>query len=343
MSFLWVNLLWILFIIPAAVLVYILLQRRKRKAALRFANLAMVKAAMGSKAGLRRHIPAILFLISLSVMLFAVSRPAAVVTLPSTRGTVILAMDISGSMRATDVEPTRLAAAKAAALQFIDQHPINVKIGVVAFAGTSNNVQVPTSNREEVAMAIDRLRNQRGTAVGSGIFNSLVAIFDDLEFDLMPSDGPMGAPLGQRNSIEQNTPDPVPPGTYSSAVIVLLTDGRTTAGPDPIRAARQAADLGVRVFTVGLGTNQGSIVGFGGRSMRVTLDEETLRTIAETTDGKYFQAGSESDLKEVYNALSTQFVMETEKTELTALFTAIAAVFAIAAGLLSVLWFGRIV
>jgi Ca-activated chloride channel family protein len=320
----------------------------------------MVKQAAGAGPGFRRHVPPLLFLIAFAVMIAALARPAAIVTLPSQRGTVILAMDISGSMRADDVDPSRMAAAQAAARTFIEQQPKNVQIGIVAFGGGATVVQVPTLEKQDALDSIERFRLQRGTAVGSGILASLSTIFEDLELQFgMDSDegdvdsfggfgrsggsaGAFGGLFGRTYEIPRPEVEKVQPGSYRQAVVILLTDGQATHGPDPLQAAEIARDLGVRVFTVGLGTPEGVVIGFGGRSMRVILDEESLETIAERTDADYFRATSETDLNEIYEYLSAQFVLETEKTEITAGFTGLAALLALVAAALSVLWFGRI-
>lgn len=335
MTFLWIRMLWLLLLIPVLVTAYILLQRRKQKYALRYASLSVVKDALGRGPGIRRHVPPLLILLALAVMITALARPAAIVTLASQQGTAILALDISGSMRAEDMNPNRMEAAKAAARAFVDRQPRNVRIGVVAFSGTSALVQAPTREKEEVLVAINRLATQRGTAIGSGILTSLKAIFEDPDGD-------------SSLSLYEAFPDspvqgPVAPGSYTNAVIVLLSDGQSNQGPDPLEAAARAADLGVRVFTVGLGSKEGVIMRFFGRSIRVQLDEETLKSIARRTDGSYFTAGSEAELVSVYETLSLQLVAEVEKTELTAFFTAAAAVVMLAAALLSMLWFKRVV
>ncbi len=235
-----------------------------------------------------------------------------------------------------------MEASQEAARTFISEQPESVRIGIVAFAGTSAVVQAPTTNREDLLAAIDRFYLQRGTAVGSGILSSLSTIFENDDFAFVPPDPRRGAPLGQERPQESVQPPPVEPGSYTSAVIVLLTDGQTTTGPDPIEAAQAAADRGVRIFTVGLGTNEGEIIGFYGRSMRVRLDEPTLQQIAEMTGGEYFRAGTEGDLQDVYRALSTKFTMEKEEVEITAFFSAAALILLLAAAILSMLWFGRI-
>jgi Ca-activated chloride channel family protein len=292
----------------------------------------------------------VIFLAALTVLIFAVARPSAVVTLPTQHDTVILAMDISGSMRATDVEPNRITAAQAAAKSFVADQPRRTRIGVVTFAGTAAVAQAPTDNREEILAAVDRFQLQRATAIGSGILISLKAIFPDAEFDLRSSnprrdparDSLRPAPLDPAREPEKPAFKPVPPGSYGSAVIILLTDGQSNVGPDPIESARMAADRGVRVYTVGFGTTEGEILRFEGWSMRVRLDEETLKKIAELTQGEYYYAGTAADLKKVYQTLSARLVFETRETEVTALFSAAAAVLALVATMLSVLWYNRI-
>jgi Ca-activated chloride channel family protein len=283
-------------------------------------------------------------------MIAAVARPAAVITLPSQHETVILAMDTSGSMRATDVEPSRIAAAQAAARAFVADQPRHTRIGVVAFAGTASVVQAPTQNREEILAAIDRFQLQRATAIGSGILVSLKTIFPDAEFDLRSwnpradslRDSGRGALPDLAEDPKKPAVKPVAPGSYTSAVIILLTDGQSNVGPNPIEAARMAADRGVRIFTVGVGTAEGSVLQFEGWSMRVRLDEEALKTIADVTRGEYFYASTATDLKKIYQALTARLVLETKETEIPALFSAAAAVLALLAALLSVLWFNRI-
>jgi len=346
MSFLWPEMLWLLTAVPALITAYLFLLGRKKKTALRYANLNLVKEAMAGGVRFRRHIPPLLFLLALTLLLLAVARPSAVVTLPTHQRTVILAMDTSGSMRATDVEPSRMAAAQAAAKSFVSDQPRGTRIGVVTFAGTAAVAQAPTDNREEIAAAIDRFQLQRATAIGSGILMSLKAIFPDAEFDLRSwnprRDSQLGAPLDQAAKPEKPAFKPVPAGSYTSAVIILLSDGQSNVGPDPIEAARMAAERGVRVYTVGFGTTEGEVIRFEGWSMRVRLDEQALKTIAELTQGEYYYAGSAADLKKVYETLSSRLVFVTRETEITAMFSAAAALMALIAGLLSVWWFNRI-
>ena len=348
MSFQWPEVLWGLALLPLLVAGYVALQRRRKRLALRYANLSLVREALARGAGWRRHVPPVLVLVALALMIVAAARPEATVLLPTRSETIILAMDVSGSMRATDVQPSRIAAAQEAARAFVGDLPATTKVGIVTFAGTASLVQPPTNSREDLIAAIDRFQLQRGTAVGSGILVSLKTILPDVEFDLRsqnprPKPGDSARPLFSDPPKEAKTPPkPVEPGSNGSAVIILLTDGQTTTGPDPIESARMAAERGVRVYTVGVGTPAGEIIGAEGWSMRVRLDEEALKTIAILTRGEYFFAGSAGDLKKVYDALNAQFIFEKKAIEVTALFAAAAALVTIAAAGLSVLWFHRI-
>jgi Ca-activated chloride channel homolog len=349
MTFAWPEMLWLLVLVPPLIAAYVWILRRKKKLALRYASLAMVKDAMSTGQRVRRHVPPALFLLAVVAMIVAIARPAAVITLPSQHETVVLAIDVSGSMRATDVEPNRLAAAQAAARTFVNEQPRTTRVGVVAFAATALVVQHPTQNREDILAAIDRLQLQRGTAIGSGIIVALATIFPNAGITLESVTGEAakrsqwrGYSIDEPAKGEKAPFKPVPPGSYTSAAIILLTDGQRTTGPEPVEAARIAADRGIRVFTVGIGTPDGEIMGFEGWRMRVRLDEETLKTVANMTRGQYFYAGNAADLKKVYRALNSRFVLEKKETEITALFSAIAALLAIASAGLSLLWFNRI-
>jgi len=215
MTFLWPEMLCLLLIVPALVGGYFYLLRRKHEGALRYASLSMVKEAIGAGQRFRRHIPPLLFLIALLAMIVAIARPAAVVTLPSQHQTIILAMDVSGSMRAVDVEPNRISAAQAAAKAFVAEQPGNVRIGVVSFAATASVVQPPTRNREDIIAAIERFQLQRGTAIGSGIIVSLATIFPDAGIDVSSliygRNAPRGMPLDQVGKADKAEFKPVPP------------------------------------------------------------------------------------------------------------------------------------
>jgi len=352
MTFLWPTMLWLLLAVPAAVALYLVVLRRKKRAALRYASLGLLKDALGPGQRVRRNIPPLLFLLALTLMIVAVARPAAVVTLPSHHETIILAIDVSGSMRAEDVQPNRLVAAQQAAKAFIEDQPRSVRIGIVSFAGTAAVVQAPTENRDDLIAAIDRFQLQRGTAVGSGIIMSLATLFPDagieigdLAFERPASrrSRPRARPLSEPGVDDGKAPfKPVAPGSNTSAAIILLTDGQTTTGPDPLDAARMAADRGVRVFTVGIGTPEGEVMGFEGWRMRVRLDEDALKAISDVTRGEYFYAGNAPDLRKIYEGLNARFVLEKKPSEVTALFSAAAAVAAVLSALLSLLWFHRV-
>jgi len=348
-SFLWPELLWCLLVLPLLVALYVLALRRRKKLALQYASLSIVKQALGTGSRIKRHIPPALFFLAIAALLVAVGRPLAVVTLPSQQETIILAMDVSGSMRAKDVEPNRLVAAQNAARAFINDVPRYTRIGVVAFAGTASLVQAPTLNREDVLAAIDRFQLQRGTATGSGILVALATLFPDGGFDVSSAiygrdwerNGiPLDAPQKKEN--EKTNTRPVQPGSYTSAAIILLSDGQRTTGPDPIEAAKRAAERGVRIFTVGVGTVDGEVIGFEGWSFRARLDEETLRAVANITQAEYFYAGTATDLKKVYQSLNTRVVLQTKETEITAIFAAAGAALAVLAAFLSMVWFNRI-
>lgn len=345
MNFLWPQLLWLLLVAPLLVGLYVWLLRRKKKTALRYASLSIVREAMGTRQSIRRHIPPALFLLALVAMLVAAARPVAVVTLPSNQQTIILAMDVSGSMRATDVQPNRLVAAQEAAKKFIAELPRHVKVGIVAFAGSAQVAQLPTVNREDLVTAIDRFQLQRATATGNAIVISLATLFPDAGIDLQQMGnnrfGQQARPLNEPPK-EKKEFTPVAPGSYNSAAIIMLTDGQRTTGVDPLEAAKMAADRGVRVYTVGIGTVDGETIGFEGWSMRVRLDEETLKAVANKTQAEYFYAGTAETLKKVYETLSSRLTVEKKETEVSSLFALGAAVLALLAGGLSLLWFNRI-
>ncbi len=362
-GFLWPSFLWGLLFIPLIVAVYVLLLRRRKKGALSYGNVALVKRAIGVT-GWRRHVPPALMLAALAILIIAIARPTAEVSLPSTRATVILAMDVSGSMRAADVTPSRIEAAQIAAKQYVKDQPKDVQIGIVAFAATAFLVQNPTTDRTSLNAAIDRFELQRGTAVGSGILVSLSTLFPQDDFPLSNFNGGGfgrgnggagfgggndfasrfgGRALGDtRGQADKKKHVPVEPGSYKNAVIILLTDGATNAGYDPVEAARIASEYGVKVYTVGFGTVRGNIVGFGGFQMRAQLDEDALKKISDMTRGRYFHAASAEDLKAVYSVLSKQLIMETKEMEITSFFAAAAALLMMLSAGLSLAWFGRI-
>ena len=346
MTFMWPQFLWLLLAVPMLVAVYFWLLRRKKKLSLRYASLSIVKEAMGTSLNWRRHVPPVLFLLAITAMLVAASRPFAVITLPSTQETIILAMDVSGSMRATDVKPNRLVASQNAAKAFLAELPRSVRVGIVAFAGSAQVVQPPTLSREDLVAAIDKFQLQRATAIGSAIVVSLAELFPDEGIDLAAmtygSGKPRGVAIDQTPKKAKKEFVPVAPGSYNSAAIILLTDGQRTTGVDTMEAAKMAADRGVRIYTVGVGTVDGETIGFEGWSMRVRLDEATLKAVALQTQAEYFYAGSAETLKKVYEKLSSRLTVEKKETEIAGLLALLAAVLAISSAALSLLWFNRI-
>jgi Ca-activated chloride channel family protein len=349
MSYLVPQALWLLLIVPALVAFYVVLLRRRNKGALRYASVELVRGAITPGHRFRRHVPPLLFAVALTLLIFAIARPHAVVTLPSEQRTIVLAIDVSLSMRAADIQPSRLAAAREAAKAFVHEQPPDVRIGIVAFAGSASLAQRPTRDREELTAALDRLQLQTHTAIGSGLILSLATLFpnEGIESELESSgsssrDKARAAPIDRPKSIEKKESKPVPPGSYRSGAIILLTDGRRTIGPDPLEAARMAADRGVKVYTVGFGTAQGGTTMIDGYSVFMRFDEETLKAIAQLTSAEYFHAASAADLKRVYETLNARYVLERQETEISALLSALAAVLVVAAAGLSVVWFSRL-
>jgi len=349
MTFLWPQMLWLLAAVPVLAGGYVLLLRRRKKFAVRYSDLAIVREALGPGQRLRRHLPPLLFLMAIALAIFGIARPTAVVTLPSEQRQIILAIDVSLSMRASDVQPSRIAAAQAAAKAFVQEQPADVRIGIVSFAGTAALVQPPTRDRDDLIAAIDRFELQRHTAIGSGIIVALATLFPDEQIEVESAGfNSFSSDRGRSKSLDQPSKEPkkqaklVPPGSYPNGAIILLTDGRRTMGPDPIKAARLAADHGVRIYTVGFGTAAGAHADVDGMSIFMRFDEEALKAIADVTQGQYFHAGSADDLRKVYETLNARFVLEKKETEVTALATAVASLLLIAAATLSLLWISRL-
>lgn len=356
--------LWLLLVIPVLVILYVLAQRRRSRFALRYSSLSMVKEAMGTGPGWRRHLPPFLFLIGMMLMLVAMARPTGVVFLPKEQGTIILAIDVSRSMSAPDIRPNRLEAAKSAALEFISQQGPNIRIGIVSFSGNAALVQEPTTDHTLATAAVNRLSIQNSTAIGSAIMTSLDAILEDpTTASSSTTHDELLAPTP--------TPTPLPRGTHIPATIVLLTDGRNRTGPDPIESAHTAADRGVRVFTIGVGTIQGSNIqggnpragqqglggnrgqggnqggffggGFnGGGGFRADLDPETLQSIADITDAKFFMASDAQALLDIYKNIDKEIILTKEHAENTVFFAAGGFVFLLLSGFISLWWFNRL-
>jgi Ca-activated chloride channel family protein len=321
-SFIAPEMLWALLALPAAGLAYVHTFRRRSACISKYPGLRLTRSAP-QHAG-RRHLPFALLGLALAAIGIALGRPIASLTLPTSFDTVLLAVDVSGSMAATDVAPTRLGAAQEAARTFVAEQPADTRIGLVAFGDKAGILQQPTHSRAEMRAAIERLRLRSGTAVGGGIIAALSVIF--------PHERVTTAPART----------PVAPGSMSAAAIILLSDGDSTSGPDLMEAARAAADRGVRVFTVGIGTTEGEVLVYEGWRTRAHLEEETLREVARITGGHYFQAESAGELKRIYRMLTTTRRIETRETELTALLAALAAVLAVFSAGVSLLWFDRV-
>ncbi|HMB25340.1 MAG TPA: VWA domain-containing protein [Anaerolineales bacterium] len=337
MSFIWPSLLLALVLVPLLVLLYIQLQRRRHRFAARYGSLGLVHDARGSGIGFRRHIPALIFLAGITILIFSLARPQATVSVPKNEGTVILTFDVSGSMAATDFQPNRMEAAKVAAKQFVENQPASIAIGVVVFSDGGISVQAPTDNRDETLSTIDRLVPRRGTSVGNGILVALNTIV------VHAGDPPILNTSGTGDpAAEPIEPIPAPQGWYPSAAIVLLSDGENNEDPDPAIAADLAADLGVRVYTVGIGSPAGVDLQVEGFTVHTSLDEATLQAIAETTGGTYYNAGDEEQLRRVYGDLKPQLSIKPEKIELTSIFAGVGMIIFLIGGLLSLLWFGHV-
>ena len=346
MSFLWSNLLYLLFLIPLIIAAYILILRRRRRFAVRYSSLSLVREAMAHQSWLRRHLPFIFFLLTLASLTLALARPVTTVMVPSNQATIILAMDVSRSMCSTDIPPNRLEAAKQAALDFIARQERGRLIGVVAFAGFAELVQPPTNDRALLEDAILNLIPARRTAIGSAILRSLDAI-SEIDSSVAP---------GDTGNMPEGSFTPVPEGEYVPHIIVLLTDGASNAGPSPISAAIQASERGVRVYTIGFGTTRNTSPmncgyqiqeseqfggGFGnpfggGGGFRREIDEETLTAIADMTGATYYAATSAGELQDVFQNLPTYLVATRQTIEISAFFTVIATLMAVLAMILSI-------
>ena len=329
MSFISPEMLFLLASVPLLVLLYVRMQRRRQ----------MFSAAYGSfgpaqEAGRRRHVPPALFLISFAILTTALARPQAAVSLPHIEGTVILAFDVSGSMAADDLAPTRMEAAKAAARGFVDRQPSSVVIGVVAFSDNGFSVQTPTNDPDVVYAAINRLTPERGTSLAHGILASLKSIDANTEQSprLLSNLPPAPTPV----------PTPVPKGTYTSVAIILISDGENTVSPDPLAAAQAAADRGVRIYTVGIGSAAGTTLRVNGFTVFTQLDEAMLKQISQLTGGEYYSAENEQDLRAIYDQLSRQLVIRPENMEVTSILAGAGIIVLLIGSALSFVWFGRL-
>ena len=343
MNFLWSQNLWLMLALPLLPALYLWLLRRPGKAALRVSSVSLARRAMGRQ--WRRHVPPALFWLALSVLLLALARPTARLTLPWSSSTIMLAIDISLSMRVNDVKPTRMVAAQEAARTFLQELPQNIQVGIVTFAGSAQVAQQKTIDRPSLVNAIDAIQMQIGTAIGSAIVLCLAELFPDHGLDL--GEMTFGSRRKARSWDEKEQARPAPitpvaPGSYDSAAIILLSDGRRTTGVDTLAAAKMAADRGIRIYVVGLGTIDGHVAAGEGMAIYLQLDEPTLREVARMTGGEYYHAGTAEDLRSVYQQLGSRLQIQTRDTELTSLLAMGAAILIVAGASLSLLWFGRV-
>jgi Ca-activated chloride channel family protein len=336
MSWLWPGSLFLLGLLPLILAAYIWMLRRRRRFAVRFSSLSLIREALPRPSRLRRHLPFALFLLALLSLVIALGRPVAIVSVPTSQTAIILTIDVSRSMRQTDIQPSRLAAAQDAALSFIQRQGAGTQIGLVAFAGFAEMIHPPTTDQEVLEAAVESLTTGRGTSVGAGILKSL-----DVIAEIDPSVAPSVS-----DTSPGAAPAPVPQGAYAPDIIVVLTDGVSTTGPPPLDAAQQAADRGVRVYTIGFGTANGSSpsgpqsggdLQFGG-GFRRGIDEDTLKEIAEMTGGNYYSAESANELHTVFQNLPTHLITRHEIMELSVAFTAMGALLAAIAVGLSLIW-----
>ncbi|MEK9775755.1 MAG: VWA domain-containing protein [Quisquiliibacterium sp.] len=302
------EMLWLLLFLAPPVALYVWAWRRRKKQVLVFSTLRVLRAASATQSSWRRHLPAALIWIAMGLGLLSLARPSAVITLPSEQRKLVIAIDVSRSMLARDVEPSRIEAAQVAVRVFIKRLPNDLRAGVVTFAGTAQVVQGITESRDDLLRSVQHFDLQRATATGSGLLLAISLLRPDLKLDLE---------TGLQAPGMIDWPEPRAPGSDSSGAVVLLSDGRRTTGPDPVSIAQRAADLGIRVHTVGFGTPTGTIPGYEGYSFFVRVDEETLKAVARITEGEYFYAGSAQDLMAVYRKLQGKLALETRQTELS--------------------------
>lgn len=329
MTLLWPWMLVLLLLVPLFVGVYLWLLRRREKATADLGPLALAPT-QGSR---RRHAPPAFYLLGLTCVLFALARPEMPVSLPRVEGTVILAFDVSNSMLADDLEPTRIEAAREAARIFVENQPSTVQIGVVAFGNGGLIIQPPTSAQADLLAAVDRVNPQGGTSLGQGIFTALNAIAEE----------PIA--LDEVGPEAEEAPEELPElqiGDHSSAVILLLTDGENTGGPDPLDVAQLAAEAGVRVFSVGIGSEEGAVLELDGFNVHTRLDERSLEEIAAVTNGSYYRAADAKALREIYREIDLQMTIRGERREATSIFAGAGALFFLIGGTLAMLWFGRV-
>jgi len=325
MTFIWPAMLLTLVLVPLLVAVYLRLLRWRQA---RLGPLAILHGGSVRRVRVRRHLPPAFTLGGLTLLFVGLARPEAPISLPHIEGTVILAFDVSNSMLADDLEPTRLEAAKAAARAFVDDQPAVIRIGVVAFGGGGLVVQPPTNEREAILAAIDRLTPQGGTSIGEGIFTSLNALSDK--------------PLALDAAVLESGVRPPQLDDFPSAVVVLLTDGENTQSPDPLEVAQLAAEAGVRIYPVGVGSVEGTVLALDGFRILTQLNEVTLQEIADATNGVYYHAEDEQALREIYQDIELQMTVRGETMEITSIFAGGSMLLLLTGAGLALFWFGRV-
>jgi len=329
MSFIWPSMLVFVAVVPLAVVAYGRAVRRRTARSDALAAQGFAPTSAARRVSRLRHVPAALFVVALLAMAVALARPQLRVGLPHREGVVILAFDVSNSMLATDLQPTRIEAAKTAAKEFIAKQPSEIKIGVVAFNNGALITQQPTSDRSAASAAVDRLQPTGSTSLGQGIFASLSAI--------------AGKPLSLPPNATADDVANINIGYYGSAAIVLLSDGENTSGPDPDAVAQLASTAGVHIYPIGIGSAQGTVLSIGGFSVATALDEPALQQIAKVTNGAYFNATDSATLSQIYRSIDLRSVTDPKETEVTALFAAIGTLLLVVGGVMSTIWFGRLV
>jgi Ca-activated chloride channel homolog len=334
-SFIWPPVLLFLLLIPLGVWAYVSRERRRAARAAAFGWASAPKSkSVGGRNRWKRRVPAAFTIVGVSLLVLSLARPQSVIGVPRLEGTVLLAFDVSGSMAATDVAPTRMEAAKTAALKFVSDQPSSVRIGVVVFSDSGISTQAPTADRQAVLTAIQRLGPERGTSLGHGILASLDAIEEDSD--------PSATDYYTNASAPPNpVPTPVPAGVFEPAIVVLLSDGENTAPPDPLEVAQEAKARGVRIHTIGIGSPAGTTLQVEGFQVHTQLDEATLRDIATMTDGTYHAAADGDDLTAIYQDIGSQLVVRDEPFELTSILAAFGFAVLLIGGLGSLRWFGR--
>lgn len=331
MTFRWPWMLGLLVVVPAMIAAYASFRRRRTRRSAELAEQGLVATPVQGRGGMRarRHVPFALFASALTFLVVGMARPMTTVKTPQREGTVILAMDVSNSMRADDVRPSRIEAAKTAARAFVERQPPAVKIGVVAFGDGAVIVQTPTNAHADVLRSIDRLSPQGGTSLGQALVTSLSAI--------------AGKPVVIDAEALASDSAEVDIGYFGGATVVLLSDGEETSRPDPVAVAEVASVAGVRVHTIGVGTEAGTVVEVDGFNVATALDRELLEEVASITDGTYHEGNDAAGLAAISETIDLKFKIVSEHTEVTGLFSAAGAVLLLAGALLSVLWFGRVV